>query len=53
MDLSDLISEGSSTLDIVNLNSLPFANQFPNGNYAVSLNDYYYTIISKIRIIYL
>ncbi len=46
-DLSDLISEGSSTLDIVNLNSLPFANQFPNGNYAVSLNDYYYTIISK------
>ncbi len=46
-DLSDLVSEGLSTLNLVNLNSLPFANQFPNGNYAVSLNDYYYTIISK------
>lgn len=46
-DLSDLVSEGSSTLNLLNLNSLPFANQFPNGNYAVSLNDYYYTIISK------
>ncbi|HPZ37088.1 MAG TPA: hypothetical protein PKU81_06745, partial [Bacteroidales bacterium] len=46
-DLSELAPEGSSTLDIVYLNSLPFANQFPNGNYAVSFDDYYYTIISK------
>ncbi|HOJ25030.1 MAG TPA: T9SS type A sorting domain-containing protein [Bacteroidales bacterium] len=46
-DLSELAPEGSSTLDIVYLNSLPFANQFPNGNYAVSFDDYYYSIISK------
>ena len=46
-DLSELAPEGSSTLAIVYLNSLPFANQFPNGNYAVSFDDYYYSIISK------
>lgn len=46
-DLSELVPDGSSTLDIVYLNSLPFANQFPNGNYAVSFDYYYYAIISK------
>ena len=46
-DLSELAPEGSSTLDIVYLNSLPFANQFPNGNYALTFDNYSYTIISK------
>lgn len=46
-DLSDLVAEGSSNLNLVNLNSLPFANQFPNGNYAVTTDSTYYTILSK------
>jgi len=46
-DLSELAPEGSSTLAIVYLNSLPFANQFPNGNYALTFDNYSYTIISK------
>jgi len=46
-DLSELEPEGSSTLAIVYLNSLPFANQFPNGNYALTFDNYSYTIVSK------
>ena len=46
-DLSELAPEGSSTLAIVYLNSLPFANQFPNGNYALTFDNYSYTIVSK------
>jgi hypothetical protein len=46
-DLSELVADGSSTIDILYLSSLPFANQFPTGKYAVTFDNYYYAIFSK------
>src|SRR5690606_29181850 len=45
-NLSNLTPNDYLSIDLVDLSTLSFADQYPNGNYAISLENTYYTIIS-------